>query len=101
MGTGTGPIICGQRSPTSSNGMLRRLVTYITKTFWEGKKEMFYFMMHSTHMVKNHSDSERGNSLPLHGLFFQIAARVLLHVSTLTQDNTHHNLCYTSSMSPP
>ena len=42
------------------------------------KKEMFYLTMHSTHfiygyvvvghMVKDHSDCERGNSLPPHGL---------------------------------
>ena len=40
----------------------------------EGRKEMFYLMMYSTHfnlglygvrhMVKDHSDSERGNLLP-------------------------------------
>ena len=41
---------------------------------------MFYLMTHSTHfilrlycvghMVKDHSDSERGNPLPPHGLLF-------------------------------
>ena len=30
-------------------------------------------------MAKNHSDSERGNPLPPHGLLFPIAARVLLY----------------------
>ena len=44
-----------------------------------GRKEMFYLMTHSTHfiygymasdMVKDHSDSERGNPLPPHGLLF-------------------------------
>ena len=43
----------------------------------EGRKEMFYLMTHSTHfiygyMVKDHSDSERGNPLPPHGLLFPI-----------------------------
>ena len=47
-----------------------------------GRKEIFYLMMHSTHfilrlygiryMVKDHSDSERGNPLPPHGLLFPI-----------------------------
>ena len=48
----------------------------------KGRKEMFYLMMHSTHfilrlygvghMVKDHSDSEKGNPLPPHGLLFPI-----------------------------
>ena len=41
---------------------------------------MFYLMTHSTHlrlygvghMVKNHSDSQRGNLLLPHGLFFLV-----------------------------
>ena len=47
-----------------------------------GRKEMFYLMTHSTHfylwlygvrhMVKDHSDSEKGNLLPPHGLLFLI-----------------------------
>ena len=46
---------------------------------------MFYLMMHSTHfilrlygvglMVKDHSDSERGNLLPPHGLLFPINSK--------------------------
>ena len=49
------------------------------KNFFQGRKEMFYLMTHSTHfylrlygirhMVKDHSDSERGNPLPPDGLF--------------------------------
>ena len=51
----------------------------------EGRKEMFYLKMHSTHfilrlygvghMVKDHSDSERGNLLPPHGLLFPINSK--------------------------
>ena len=51
----------------------------------EERKEMFYLTMPSTHfilwlygighMVKNHSDSERGNPLPLHGLLFPINSK--------------------------
>ena len=53
--------------------------------FWEGRKEMFYLTTHSTHfilrlygvghMVKDHSDSERGNPLPPHGLLFLINSK--------------------------
>ena len=40
-------------------------------------------------MVKNHSDSERGNPLPPHGYSF-------IYESSYRQDNTYHDLCYTS-----
>ena len=46
---------------------------------------MFYLTMHTTHfiygymasdiMVKDHSDSERGNLLPPHGLLFSISSK--------------------------
>ena len=52
----------------------------------KGRKEMFYLMMHSTHfiyaiymvkdhMVKDHTDSKRGNRLPPHGLLFPISSK--------------------------
>ena len=62
--------------------------------------------MHSTHfiygyngvghMVKDHSDSERGNPLPPHGLLFPTNSKVLLYAPSHRQDNTYHSLCYTS-----
>ena len=60
---------------------------------------MFYLTTHSTHfiysymasdMVKDHSDSERGNPLPPHGLLFS------LYAPSHRQDSTYHSLCYTS-----
>ena len=58
-------------------------------------------------MVKDHSDNERGYPLLPH----RLAARVLLYAPSHRQDNTYHNLCYTShgalagtrnsSMGPP
>ena len=46
---------------------------------------MFYLTTHSTHfilrlygvghMVKDHSDSERGNPLPTHGLLFPVNSK--------------------------
>ena len=51
----------------------------------KGRKEMFYLTMHSAHfidgcihsdMVKDHSDSKRGNLLlPLHRLLFPINSK--------------------------
>ena len=47
-------------------------------------KEIFYLTAHSTHfiygymvsdMVKDHSDSKRGNLLPLHMLLFTISSK--------------------------
>ena len=46
-------------------------------------------------MVKDHSDSEKGNPLPPHGLLFLISSKVLLYASSHRQDNTYHGLCYT------
>ena len=57
---------------------------------------MFYLTTESTHfiyvlygvrhVVKDHSDSERGNPLLPHGLLFPISSK----------DSTYHDLCYTS-----
>ena len=42
------------------------------------------------HMVKDHSDSKRGNPLPPHRLvYFRLAVRVLLYASSHIQDNTY------------
>ena len=52
----------------------------------ERKKEMFYLTTHSTHliygymvsgiiMVNDHSDSERGNPLPPHGIPFPTSSK--------------------------
>ena len=51
----------------------------------EERKEFFYLMTHSTrfslrlygvrHIVNDHSDSERGNPLPPHGLLFPISSK--------------------------
>ena len=36
----------------------------------------FYLRLYGVrHMVKDHSDSERGNPLPLHGLLFSISSK--------------------------
>ena len=48
------------------------------------------------HMVKDYSDSERGNPLLPHGLLFPISSNSSLYASSHRQDNTYHSLCYTS-----
>ena len=65
-----------------------------------GRKEIVYLTTHSTHfiygymeldiMVKDHSDSERGNPLSQMGYSFRLAARVLLYPSSHRQGNTYH-----------
>ena len=57
----------------------------------------FYLQLYGLrHMVKNHSDSERGNLLPPHRLLFQLTASILLYEPSHRQDSTYHGLCYTS-----
>ena len=62
-------------------------------------------------MVKDHSDSERGNPLPPHGLLFTFNSKGSFICTIHRQDSTYHSLCYTSrgalagtrnsSMGPP
>ena len=78
---------------------------------------MFYLMMHSTHfiygymasdiiMVKDCSDSERGNPLPPHGLHFPISSKGSF-ICTIPQTGQHiHQLWSTGwnekkSIGPP
>ena len=55
----------------------------------------FYLRLYGIrHMVKDHSDSEKGNPLPPHRLL--LTAKVLLYAPSHRQDSTYHSLCYTS-----
>ena len=47
-------------------------------------------------MVKDHSDSDRGNPLPPHRLLFPINSKSVFIFPYHIQDNTYHGLCYTS-----
>ena len=74
---------------------------------------MFYLRLYGVKlMVKDLSDSERGNPLPPHGLLFPISSKdSFINASSHRQDNAYHGLCYTSrvalaetrncSMGPP
>ena len=74
-----------------------------------GRKEMFYLTTHSTHfyfrlygirhMVKDHSDSEKGNPLmSLHGLLFSISSKGSF-IWCIPQAG-YYDLCYTSCGAP-
>ena len=53
------------------------------------KEEMFYSWLYGVrHMVKDYSDSERGNPLPLHRLLFLISSKGSFIY-------TYYSLCYT------
>ena len=55
----------------------------------------FYLRLYGVrHMVKDHSDSEKGNPLPPH----RLTARVLLYAPSHRQDSTYHGLCHTTIM---
>ena len=55
------------------------------------------FYLHGVrhNMVKEHSDSERENPLPPHGLLFPISNKGSF-MCIILQDNTYHGLVYSS-----
>ena len=64
--------------------------SYMIRWKFEGRKEgnvlfndthnTFYLQLYGVrHMVKDHSDSEKGNPLPPHGLLLPISSKVLLY----------------------
>ena len=56
----------------------------------------FYLRLYGvTDMVKDHSDSEKGNPLLPHRLLFPINSKGSF-ICTIPQDSTYHGLCYTS-----
>ena len=57
---------------------------------------MFYLTTHSVrHMVKDHSDSEKGNPLPPHRLLFPINSKVLLYAPS------HRRITHTTAFVTP
>ena len=57
----------------------------------------FYLRLYGVrHMVKDHSDSEKGNLLPPHRLLLSINSNDSFIWPSHRQDNTYHGLCYTS-----
>ena len=57
----------------------------------------FYLRLYGDgHMIKDHSDSERGNPLLPHRLLFLNSSKGYFYASSHRQDKTYHSLCYTS-----
>ena len=64
------------------------------KVLFNDALNTFYLRLHGVrHMVKDHSDSEKGNPLSPHRLLLSIYARVLLYAPSNRQDNTYHSFC--------
>ena len=68
----------------------------------------FYLRLYGVrHMVKDHSDSERGNPLRHMGYSFRLTARVLLYAPIYNANSRYHSLCTVqdgttnSSIGPP
>ena len=118
---GLPPVFLGVKAPQTKLLLLPLQGSCSGSSPWLGRKEgnvlindaliSFYLWLYGIiHMVKDHSDSERENPLPPHGLL-QLAARALLYAPSHRQDSTYHGLCYTSrgalagmrnsSMGPP
>ena len=72
----------------------------------EGRKELFYLTMHSTHFIYGYMASDiwlrtilivRKETRCCHiGYPIRLTARVLLYAPSHRQDSTYHSLCYTS-----
>ena len=70
----------------------------------EGRKEMFYLMMHSTHFIYSYMASNilwRTTPIAREEICcknmcysFRLTARVLLYAPSHRQDSTYHSLCY-------
>ena len=57
----------------------------------------FYLRLYGVrHMVRDHSDSEKGNPLPPHRLLLSINSKGFLYAPSHRQDDTYHGHCYTS-----
>ena len=79
----------------SCSNKIRTFKTLKCNKFFEGRIQHILRLYGVGHMVKDHSDSERGNPLPPHGLLFPINSNGSF-ICTIPQDSTYHSLCYTS-----
>ena len=91
---------CPHRAVSSSSSLLSPSESPGRKegnVLFNDALKTFYLRLHGVgHMVKDHSDSKRGNPLSPHGLLFLINSRVLLYAPSHRQDSTYDSLCYTS-----
>ena len=81
------------RSVSAKDFAWKDVCSFYSKGRKEGRMEMLYLTKHSTHfiygyMVKDHSDSERGNPLPPHRLLFSINSKDSF-ICTIPQTGYH------------
>ena len=104
------PIALWKNAEPRSYILLCRIPKEGRKCLFNNTLNTFYLQLYGIrYMVKDHSDSEKGNPLPPHRLLFPINSKGSF--ICLRQDNIYHSLCYTSrgalagmrnrSMSPP
>ena len=64
------------RSQTTINSVMSSLYRKERNVLFNDALNTFYLRLYGVrHMVKDHSDSERGNPLPPHGLLFSINSK--------------------------
>ena len=93
-------VVLSSRSSNSSGGGGAVLVIVVVavvrkegNVLFNDALNTFYLRLYGVrHMVKDHSDSEKGNPLLPHRLLFPLAARVLIYASSHRQDSTYHGL---------
>ena len=67
---------CFMWSVNSSDLSWASVCVLVTRVFERNFMEMFYLQLYGVrHMVKDHSDSEKGNPLPSHTLLFPISSK--------------------------
>ena len=64
--------------------------------FYNAHNTFYLWLYGIRHMVKEHSDSERGHQLPPYRLLFPISSKGSFICTSHRQDSTYHSLCYTS-----
>ena len=65
--------------------------------FKDALNTFFYLRLYGvTHMVKHHSDSEKGNPLPPHGLLFPISGKGSFFLHTRVGDSRCVSKWYTT-----
>ena len=69
----------------------RKDMIYLTRT-----QHNFIWLHGVGHMVKDHSARRETRCCHYMCYSFRLAARVLLHAPSHSQDSTYHSLCYTS-----
>ena len=76
--------------------MLNNILKEGSVLFNDALNTIYLLLYGVGHMVKDHSDSERGNLLLPHGLLFSINSKGSFICIIPETGSTYHGLCYTS-----